>query len=151
MKTLISKPLFLGLSLFLFAAVPARALQPEAAGHFQKLKGAASITRGSDVLPAVVGTPLYGGDTIRTAKASSASIVMADDSVLSLGPTSEMVLKNYIFNPKGGKFSFVTRMVKGTFGYLSGIISKLSPGSIQIETPDASISVRGTKLLVDVE
>ena len=151
MKTFILKSLFLWLSLFLFAAAPAWALQPEAAGHIQALKGAASVTRGNDVLPAVVGTPLYGGDTIRTAKASSASIVMADDSVLSLGPASEMVLKNYTFNPKEGKFSFVTRMVKGTFSYLSGIISKLSPGSIQIETPDASISVRGTKLLVDVE
>ncbi len=139
------------LSLIFFAAAPAAAMEPDAIGHIQTLKGKASVARGGDTVPAAVGIPLFNGDVVRTAKAASASIVMADDSVLSLGSSSEIVLKNFVFNPKEGKFSFVTRMAKGTFSYLSGIISKLSPGSIQMETPDASISVRGTKLLVKVE
>jgi hypothetical protein len=140
-----------GLSLMLFAAAPAAAMQADAIGHVQTVKGAASILRGSSIVPAAAGASLFNGDTVRTAQAASASIVMADDAVLSLGASSEIVLKDYVFNPKEGKFSFVTRMVKGTFTYLSGIMSKLSPGSIQLETPDASISVRGTKLLVQVE
>jgi len=76
---------------------------------------------------------------------------MTDDSTLSLGPNSELVLKDYMFNPKEGKFSFVTRMAKGTFSYISGIIGKLAPDSIRIEMPEATIAVRGTKLLVSVE
>lgn len=139
------------LCLVVFNAALAAAMEPEAIGHIQTLKGAATVVRGGNTLPAAVGTPLFNGDAVRTGKGASASLVMADDSALALGSNSEIILKNFVFNPKEGKFALVTRMVKGTFSYLSGLISKLSPGSIQLETPDASISVRGTKLLVQVE
>ncbi|MDR3580933.1 MAG: FecR family protein [Oryzomonas sp.] len=143
----------LGLILYLLAISPAVAAnqQPDAIGHIQTLKGAVSIQRGSNNLSASVGIPVLCNDTVRTGKAAAASVVMSDDSTLALGPNSELALKDYIFNPKEGKFSFVTRMAKGTFSYLSGIIGKLSPGSIRIETPEATIAVRGTKLLVSVE
>lgn len=137
--------------LVFFNIAQAAAMGPDAIGRIQKLKGAASVVRGSNTLQAAVGVPLFNGDTVRTAKGASASIVMADDSVLSLGGSSELILKNFEFNPKEGKFSLVTRMAKGTFSYLSGLISKLSPSSIQLETPDATIAVRGTKLLIKVE
>lgn len=148
MKTLM---LGLFLSLFSVSLTVASDLQSNAIGHIQTLKGAVSIQRGSSTLSASVGTPLLCSDTIRTGKASSAGIVMADDSTLSLGANSELVLKDYTFNPKEGKFSFVTQMAKGTFSYLSGIIGKLAPDSIRMEMPEATIAVRGTKLLVSVE
>lgn len=148
MKTII---LGLFLSLFSPSLSIASAPLPNAIGHIQTLKGTVSIQRGSDTLSASIGSPVLCSDTIRTGKASSAGIVMTDDSTLSLGPNSELVLKDYMFNPKEGKFSFVTRMAKGTFSYLSGIIGKLAPDSIRIEMPEATIAVRGTKLLVSVE
>ncbi len=76
---------------------------------------------------------------------------MLDDTTLSLGPNSEIIIKDYAFAPKEGKFAFLGRMVKGTFSYISGLIGKLSPNSIQLEIPDATIAVRGTKLLVEVQ
>jgi hypothetical protein len=42
-------------------------------------------------------------------------------------------------------------MLKGTAGYLSGLISKLSPESAHFETPTASIGIRGTQFVVRVE
>lgn len=143
--------MILGLSLILFTISPAAALQPNVIGHIQTLKGPASIQRGNNNVPAAVGAPLYSGDTIRTAKTGSVGIVLADDSTISLGPDSEIAIKDYLFNPKEGKFAFVTRMTKGTFAYLSGMIAKLSPSSIRMEIPDASIAVRGTRLLIKVE
>jgi hypothetical protein len=145
------KKMLLGLSFLCLLASPAAALPPDAIGQIQTLKGAAYILRGNNTLPANVGGPVYRGDTIRTAKTGSLGIVLADDSSLSLGPESEIVLKDYLFNPKEGKFTFLTRMVKGTFAYLSGIIGKLSPDSIRLEIPDATIAVRGTRLLVKIE
>jgi hypothetical protein len=145
------KKILFGLSILFILASPAAALPPDAIGQIQTLNGAAYILRGTNTLPARAGEPIYSGDTIRTAKTGSVGIVLADDSSLSLGPESEIVLKDYLFNPKEGKFSFLTRMVKGTFAYLSGIIGKLSPDSIRLEIPDATIAVRGTRLLVKVE
>lgn len=145
------KPLLLGLLLSLCILSSAAAQQQEAAGHIQTLKGAASIQRGNTTLPAAAGVSVYGGDTIRTGKGGSVGIVMSDDATLSLGPDSEIVLKDYLFNPKEGKFAFVARMAKGTLAYLSGIISRLDPGAIRMEIPEATIAVRGTRLLIAVE
>ena len=145
------KSLFFGLSFFLLANSPAVALQPDTIGHIQTLKGAASILRDNNTVPVAVGVPVYRGDTIRTAKTGSVGIVLTDDSSFSLGPNSDIALKDYLFNPKEGKFALVTRMAKGTFAYLSGIIAKLSPDSIRLEIPDATIAVRGTRLLINVE
>ena len=145
------KTVLLGLSLIIFIVSTAAAQQPDSIGRIQTLKGSASILRGSEVVPAVVGVPLFRGDTIRTAKTGSVGIVLADDTTLSLGPSSEIAIRDYMFNPKDGKFAFVARMVKGTFSYLSGMIAKLSPNSIRLEIPDATIAVRGTRLLIKVD
>ena len=145
------KTTILVLSLILLSISPAAALPPEAIGHIQTLKGAASILRDNNTVPVAMGVPVYRGDTIRTAKTGSVGIVLADDTTFSLGPDSEIVLKDYLFNPKEGKFAIIARMVKGTFTYLSGIIGKLSPNSIHLEIPDATIAVRGTRLLIQIE
>jgi hypothetical protein len=42
-------------------------------------------------------------------------------------------------------------MLKGTLAYFSGLISKLAPESAHIETPTASIGIRGTKFVARVE
>jgi hypothetical protein len=42
-------------------------------------------------------------------------------------------------------------MAKGTFVYLSGLIGKLSPDAVKLTLPDATVGVRGTKLLIDVQ
>jgi hypothetical protein len=103
------------------------------------------------MVPIAVGTPLQRGDLVRTAKPGAVGIILLDDTTISLGPNSELSLKEYTFAPKEGKFSLVARMVKGTFVYLSGLIGKLSPNAVQLLIPDATIAVRGTKLLIEVQ
>lgn len=145
------KKMLLVLSILYSFSAPAHAQPSETVGHIQTLKGEAYLLRGNTSIPVRVGGQIFSGDAIKTTKTGSVGIVMTDDSSLSLGPDSEIVLKDYLFNPKEGKFAFLTQMVKGTFVYLSGIIGKLSPDSIKIVIPDATIAVRGTKLLVKVE
>jgi len=140
-----------GLLLMFLAVSPSYAQPVDAIGHIHTLKGTASVTRGALSLPATVGTPLNRGDLVRTGNPGSVGIVLTDDTTISLGPSSELSLKEYAFNPKEGRFSLVVRMVKGTFAYLSGLVSKLAPDEAQVLIPDATIAVRGTKLLVHVE
>jgi hypothetical protein len=78
-------------------------------------------------------------------------VVFNDDTLLSLGPGSVLVIDEFVFAPNQGKFSIVIRMLKGTAAYLSGLISKLAPESAHFETPSASIGIRGTKFVVKVE
>jgi hypothetical protein len=145
------KAALFGLLLILFAISPAFAAPAEVIGHVQTLKGSASFLRGTVTQPAAVGGAVYRGDVVRTAMDGSLGIVLTDDTTLSLGPNSELAIKEYAFDPKVGKFALLARMVKGTFVYLSGLIAKLAPNSIHLEIPDATISVRGTRLLVEVQ
>ena len=145
------KTMAFSLLILLLMTSPATAFHPDSIGHIQSLNGAATIHRGNATTPAVTLLPIYRGDTIRTSKTGSIGIVLVDDTTFSLGPNSEIVIADYLFNPKEGKFSMITRMVKGTFSYISGLIGKLSPESIKMELPNATISVRGTKLLINIE
>ncbi len=138
--------------LAMLISASAMAEQPaEVIGYVQKVEGSASIQRGGATLPAAAGTALYRGDLIRTGKPGAAGIVLTDDTTISLGSNSEFSLTDYAFEPKEGKFALVVRMIKGTFSYITGQIVKLAPDAAQVRTPDATIAVRGTKLLIQVE
>ena len=77
-------------------------------------------------------------------------IIFEDNTILSLGPESEVVIDEYVFAPEKGLFSMIARMVKGTASYLSGIIGHQSPESVKFRTPEATIGIRGTHFLVKV-
>ncbi len=121
------------------------------AGRVKTVEGSASIVRGQSSLPAVVNERILQGDTLRTGPDGSLGVILKDDTTLSLGPNSVVVVEQFLFAPAEGKLSLVTRMLKGTAVYLSGIIGKLSPQSVRFETPNATIGIRGTKMLVKVD
>lgn len=136
----------------ILVSAPAIALQPtEIIGHIQNMEGVASIRRGDTTLPGVAGEALYRGDLILTGKPGAVGIVLSDDTTVSLGSSSELSLSNYVFDPKEGKFSLVMRMIKGTFSYITGQIVKLAPDTAHVDTPDAALAVRGTKLLIQIK
>jgi len=117
----------------------------------QKVSGTATVVRQGRSLSAVIGLEIHQNDTLRTGPGGSIGVVFNDDTLLSLGPESVVVIDEFVFAPRQGNFSIAIRMVKGTVAYLSGLISKLSPDSAHFETPTASIGIRGTKFVARVE
>ncbi len=117
----------------------------------QKFNGMATVVRQGQTISAKIGLEIWENDTLRTGPDGSIGVVFNDDTLLSLGPGSVLVIDEYIFAPGQAKFSIVIRMLKGTAAYLSGLISKLAPESAHFETPSASIGIRGTKFVVKVE
>jgi hypothetical protein len=117
----------------------------------KKIGGSATVVRQGQPIPATNGLEILENDTLRTGPNGSIGIVFNDDTFLSLGPESILVIDEFVFAPKQGKFSIVIRMLKGTAAYLSGIISKVSPESVHFKTPTASIGIRGTKFVAKVE
>ncbi len=117
----------------------------------KKVSGSATIVRQGQTISAADGMEIWENDTLRTGRDGSIGIVFNDDTFLSLGPESVLIIDEFVFAPKEGKFSIVVRMLKGTAAYLSGLISKLSPDSAHFKTPTASIGIRGTKFVARVE
>jgi hypothetical protein len=122
-----------------------------AVAAIQKASGTATVVRQGNSLAASAGLEVQENDTLRTGPDGSMGVIFKDDTVLSLGPESVLVIDEFVFAPREGKFSIVLRMLKGTAGYLSGLISKLAPESAHFETPTASIGIRGTRFVVRVD
>ena len=120
-------------------------------GSVQQVEGLATIIRQGREISARVGSELHEKDMLQTGPEGSIGVVLNDDTVLSLGPRSALVIDEFVFAPERGRFSIIVKMLKGTAAYLSGLISKLSPGSARFETPSASIGIRGTRFLVKVK
>jgi hypothetical protein len=120
-------------------------------GKIKTSMGNVVIIRGGEQIAMNTGDRLYQNDMIRTGADSSVGIIFEDNTILSLGPKSEIVIDEYVFAPREGKLSIMASLLKGTASYLSGIIGRQSPESVKFQTPDATIGIRGTKFLVKVE
>jgi hypothetical protein len=144
------KFLLLGGFCLLMALSPPLALAEEAIGSIKNLKGNVQIVRGGNTLPAAAGELIYPNDTLKTADGGAIGLILRDDTLISMGPGSVLEVKEYLFEPKEPRYSMILSLLKGTFVYQSGVIGKLAPESIRLETPDSTIAVRGTRLLVKV-
>lgn len=139
--------LFLGIAL---CASPLHA-DTSLAGFVKTLEGSGQILRGNTARPAAIGDVLQVGDTVTTDDQSTLGIMLEDDTALSLGPNSRLELNDFAFAPQDEVFSIAVRLLKGSFAYMSGVIGRLAPDKVRIETPDAVIAIQGTHFVVKVE
>lgn len=121
------------------------------AGKVLRMEGSVIIVRGGKELNALVNTKIFQADVIKTGPDSLVELLMQDGSSLHLGPESHFELSQFKFNLMEDNPSFVAKMAKGIFVYISGAISKVHPEAIKFETPNGTIGIRGTKLVVIVK
>ena len=90
-------------------------------------------------------------DTLVTGADGSAGVTFSDNSLLSTGPNSVLVVEHYSFDTTthAGKFDAALR--KGTLAVVSGKMVKQSPGAMRVRTPAAIMGVRGTDFVVQVD
>ena len=149
MKNTVTVALLLGALCLLPAADAAFAGDP--IGVVRTASGAATVTRGEKTIPAAPGLKIMAGDTLGTGRDGSLGVILRDDSSLSIGPGSRLVLRSFLFSPSEGKFDLVVRITRGTMAYLSGLIGEMAPEKARFETPTATIGIRGTRFAVKVE
>jgi hypothetical protein len=62
-----------------------------------------------------------------------------------------VTIPKFEFSPADQRYGFVLRLIAGSLQYLSGLTAKLSPDSMKVETPTATVAVRGTRFLARTE
>lgn len=120
------------------------------AGRVKNVAGEAYVIRGEQRSEAQPGYSVFQNDILETGEASSLGVTFRDESRLALGPSTRLVVDEYVYQSEGDK-SFLTRLVRGTVLCVSGVIAKVSPGTTRMETPDGTIGIRGTRFLVKLE
>jgi hypothetical protein len=135
----------------LFSLLVAHAAQAsEPIGYVKTLAGRATVVREGSERGLQVGAPLFENDTLKTSKDSSLGVTMKDGTTLSAGPETELLLDSYAYAPSAGELGFVARVSQGTLDFVSGMLGKLAPESVAIETPTGVIGMRGTHFVVRV-
>ena len=119
-------------------------------GLVKTLSGSATLTRQGVVEAIRPGTLLRERDRIETGADGSLGITFRDNTRIALGPRSRVDLARFVFKPAEKQYGFGLQLARGTLSYVSGIIAKLAPETISIETPTSVLGVRGTRLLVRV-
>lgn len=120
-------------------------------GGVRMAQGQTHIERFGLTMSAWDGMEVLERDILMTGPDGSMGVTFKDGSRVSLGPNSTLRISDYVFNPGREQYSFLARLAKGTAAFLTGQMSKLSPGAMAVETPTSTIGIRGTHFLVEVE
>ncbi len=123
----------------------------ERIGLVKTYEPVAMVIRQGAEITLQVGAEIFEGDTIVTDSSGAVGIIFSDGAVLTLGPSGKLIVENFLFKPAEQKVSFISRVTKGSVAFMSGAIGRISPGSVQFKTPTATLGLRGTKILIEVD
>ena len=124
--------------------------QTNPAGRIKTVSGSAFLVRQNVAIAAQAGQTVFEADQLKTNADGFIGLTLKDDTLLSLGPNSDVHLDHFMFSPGEGRLGFALRIARGVVAYVSGRIAKLSPDSVRLETPSGIVGVRGTRLAIRV-
>lgn len=142
MKTTMKKSLILGAALAAFAAP---AMAEDVIGINSAVKGQVTIQTGqAEARKAVVKDDVRLGDQVNSEKTSSLQVLLKDQTVFTVGPECELTIDKFVYDPSKTNNTLKANVSKGMFRFMSGNISKSGVDAVGIDTPVASLGVRGT-------
>ena len=88
------------------------------------------------------GDLVYRGDVIQTGADAKVSLAFADGTAFNVSSNARMELNEFVYNPNSKSNSSLFNLVKGSFTFVAGKVAKT--GSMKIDTPAATMGIRGT-------
>lgn len=119
-------------------------------GFVKTVQGDASLIVAGQSVPAAPGAALVRSTVLKTGRDASMGVTLKDNTLLSIGPDTELALDEFLFAPAQGQLRLDARMVQGTLNYVSGVMARLRPQAVTVRTPTGNIGVRGTHFVLSV-
>ena len=103
-----------------------------------------------DAFDSEIDLDIFSYDTVKTGKGKTA-IEFIDETRVDVTQHSKLIIDEFIYDPntKTGVLSLKASL--GTIRYASGQIAKNSKQNVKIETPTATIGVRGTDFTMTID
>ncbi len=132
----------------LLAAAVAQAQTPSV-GRASRLTGdqiSSAQAPGAPVRKLAERDSLFAGERIRTGAGTVLQIEFTDKSRFTLGPNVEFEVERYsqAAGSGSGEEAFASRVFKGAFRYVSGLIAHRKRQNVRITVAVATIGIRGT-------
>lgn len=129
-------------------ADPQTAETEEPVGNVATLKGTATVTRNGTVTPLKLQDDIYKGDELQTGKNATLGVTFTDDTTLNLSASSRVVVDNFIYQDGAKDNAALINVTRGTMAFVAAAVAKT--GDMKIETPTATLGIRGTTGVVEV-
>lgn len=139
-------PALLFMVLFAMQSTGSNAESPKI-GVATSIKPNAEGGVGANLRGLSAGSELRARETVRTGNLGQADLVFIDDTNLTVGPTSEVLLDEFVYDPTGSSGRVVMQATRGAFRFVTG---KQDHRAYQLKTPYGTLGVRGTVVRVDV-
>ena len=95
----------------------------------------------------LVGADVFANENVITTEKGQAQMLFLDESALTIGPNSEVVLDEFVYDPNTKTGTIALSATKGLFRLVGGRISKTNP--VTLKTPTATIGIRGGIAMVN--
>jgi len=133
----------------LVLAVTVAQAQTPSVGRASRITGdqvSSAQAPGAPVRKLAEGDGLFAGERIRTGAGTVLQIDFTDKSRMTLGPNTEFEVEKYFQATGGasGEETFTSRVFKGAFRYVSGLIARKKRQNVHIRIAVATIGIRGT-------
>lgn len=124
------------------AEVQGRDMAGVAAGVY----GSVQVAALSDSVGRSVGSgdEIFLGDRITSAADSGMQLLLLDETVFTVGPSAELVIDEFVYDPGTRAGRVAAEVLKGAFRFTTGLIGQEDPESVSIGTPLGTIGIRGT-------
>ena len=96
-----------------------------------------------------VGQEVLFNERLATAAAGQAQVLFLDESALSIGPNSDVVVDQFVYDPKAAAGKLALSATRGAFRFVGGKLSK--EGAVTLATPSGSLGIRGGIFLAEID
>src|SRR5215471_17196534 len=136
------------LFMVLFAMQSTSNAEPPTIGVAASIKPNAEAGVGANLQVLSPGSELHASETVRTGNLGQADLVFIDYTNLTVGPASEVLLDQFVYDPVGSQGKVVVQTTRGAFRFVTGTQDH---SAYQIKTPYGSLGVRGTEFTCEVK
>ena len=116
----------------------------------EQVNAVPSIQRKTQTITGAKGTGVEMNDAIKTTQ-GKVGITFEDNTKVQVNENSKLVIDDFVYDPKTKAGKVGLNMALGTVRYASGAIAKNDPTKVAVNTPSATVSVRGTDFTATVD
>ncbi len=91
------------------------------------------------------------GDRIVTGESAGLQLMLSDETVFTLGAGTDFTLVRYTYDPTSAEGEILAQVARGSYRVVTGRIGAAHPGSIRVEMPTGTVSLRGTIVAGDAD
>lgn len=124
--------------------------QDQRTGTLKTVTGEVHLSQEGTARAAREGGGLQQADRIVTGRDASATFMLKDGSVISVGPNSTLELAKVQFDATTQDGGLMLNLLQGSIRVVTGWLGKLHPEQVKVVTPTSVVGVRGTDFIVEV-